>query len=468
MLPSVMRILILGGGEVGTLVARRLIREKNEVVIVEISEERCAHLEEVLDAKIVQGSADSIETLEKAGLSETEMLIAVTLSDEANILGCLIAQANSNVKIKVARLRTHEVDHWRPICGDQLLDIDLVIHPDSEMAQRTLRVLGLPGISDVVEFAEGRIKFFGMNIDEGNWVVGKTMQELDQSGPPKNSLMAMLFRGHRAIIPRADDRLLAGDHVYIVVPSGELSQCLDFMGTPKPQPVERVFILGGKQIGIEIALRLEETGVQVKLFESDLHRCEMISGLVKNTLVLHADGTDQRILVEENIEGIDAYLAMTGDDEDNIIASLLAKRLGARKAVALVNRQPYLSMAQLLGINSTFSTRATVVDRILQFVRKGQVLSITTFREEEVEAIELVATPGAKYVGRKLKDVHLPKGAIVGAISRPSGEVIVPRGEVTIEPGDRVVFVCLEYLVPQLESAFIGERQAIAPGKEKV
>lgn len=450
------------------LVARRLIREKNQVVIVERSEDRCARLEEILDAKIVQGSADNISTLQKAGLSDAEMLIAVTHNDQTNILGCLIAQANSNVKIKVARLRTHEVDHWRPICGDRLLNIDLVIHPDSEMAQRVLRVLGLPGISDVVEFAEGRVKFFGMNIDRNSWVVGKSMAELDHRAPPKNSLIAMLFRGHRAIIPRSDDRLLAGDHVYIVVPSGEFTPCLDFMGTPKPQPVKRVFILGGKQIGIEITQQLEETGVQVKLFERDLQRCEMISGLVKDAIVIHADGTDQRVLVDENIEGIDAYLAMTGDDEDNIIASLLAKRLGARKAVALVNRLHYLSMAQLLGINSTFSTRATVVDRILQFVRKGQVLSITTFREEEVEAIELVATPGSKYVGKQLKDVHLPRGAIVGAIARPSGEVIVPRGDVAIEPGDRVIFVCLEYLVPQLESAFIGERAAVDSQREKV
>lgn len=451
-----MRVLILGGGEVGALVARRLSREKNEVVIVEASQDRCAHLEEVLDAKIVLGNASSISTLEKAGLHDAEMLIAVTNSDEDNILGCLIAQANSNVKIKLARLRTHEVDRWRSICGEHFLNIDLVIHPDRETAQRMLRVVGLPGISDVLEFAEGRIKLFGMNIEADSWVVGKSMAELDQCNPPRNSLMAILFRGHQVIVPTGEDRLRVGDHVYIVVPDSEFEQCLSFMGVAKPQRVERVFILGGKQIGIEVALQLEKKGVQVKLFERELERCEKISALVKHTIVVHADGTDQRILMEENVEGIDAYLALTGDDEDNIIASLLAKRLGARKAVALINRLPYLSMAQRLGINSTFSTRATVVDRILQFVRKGQVLSVTTFREEEAEAIELVASSGAKYVGKKLKDVHLPRGAIVGAIARPGGEEIVPRGEVVIQAGDRVVFFCLENLVSELESAFIA------------
>ncbi|MDA2937795.1 Trk system potassium transporter TrkA [Acidobacteria bacterium AH-259-A15] len=451
-----MRILILGGGAVGALVARRLIGEKNEVVIVEKDEERCLHLEETLDAKIIPGNASSIHTLQRAGLGEAEMLIAVTNSDEANLLGCLIAEAYSDVKIKVARLRTHEVDDWASVCGTEFLNIDLVIHPDRETAERILRVVAVPGISEILEFAEGKVKLIGMNITNDSWVVGKSMAELDKSGPPKNSLIAMIFRGHRVIIPRGDDRLYAGDHAYIVVSADETQELFNFMGIQGVERVKRVFIVGGKQIGIEVALQLEKQGVQVKLFERDLHRCEKISTLVTSTVVVHADGTDQRTLVEENIEGIDAYLALTGDDEDNIIASLLSKRFGARKAGALVNRLDFLPMAQLLGINSIFSSRLVVVDRILQFARKGHVLSVTTFRQEEAEAIELVATPGSKFLGTRLKNVHLPHGAIVGAIVRPSGEVIVPRGDAIIEAGDRVIFFCLETLVPQLESAFFA------------
>ncbi|MEE8161929.1 MAG: TrkA C-terminal domain-containing protein, partial [Acidobacteriota bacterium] len=319
-----------------------------------------------------------------------------------------------------------------------------------------LKVLNLPGVSERLEFAEGKVQLIGMNIEADSWVVGKSMAELDQSSPPKNSLMVMLFRGQRVIVPQGDVRLRAGDHVYIVVPTEQMFELFDFMKLPPVQPVKRVFIIGGKQIGIEVALQLEAQGVHVKLFERDLRRCEKIATLVKSTVVVHADGTDQRTLVEENIEGIDAYLALTGDDEHNIISSLLSKRLGARKAVALVNRLDFLPMAQLLGINSTFSTRLVVVDRILQFVRKGQVLSVTTFREEEAEAIELLATPGSKFLGKKLRDVHLPRGVIVGAIVRPSGEVIVPRGDAVIQEEDRVIFFCLEQLVPQLESAFFA------------
>jgi trk system potassium uptake protein TrkA len=171
--------------------------------------------------------------------------------------------------------------------------------------------------------------------------------------------------------------------------------------------------------------------------------------------VVHADGTDQTILAEENVHGTDAYLALTGDDEVNIIASLLAKRMGSNKAVALVNRIDFLPMAQMLGISSTFSTRLAVVDRILQYVRKGNVVSVTTFREEEAEAIELVATPGSKYVGRALKNVNLPRGALVGAIVRSSGEVEIPRGDSVISLDDRVIFFCLETLIAKLEKAFI-------------
>lgn len=450
-----MRILILGGGAVGALVAQRLIRERNEIVIVEKNEERCSDLEDVLDAKIVHGDAASVKVLEQAGLVTSDMLIAVTSNDEANILGCLIAQAFSNVGIKVARLRTHEVERWRSICSSKLLGVDLVIHPDSETVGRMLDVLGLPGVSEIIQFADGKVRLFGMGVETNSWFAGRKISELDEGEPPVNFLVAMIFRERRIIIPHGEDELRIGDHIYVVVPEAEMDAAFEFMGVRKVDKLQRVFVLGGKQLGIEAALRLESMGVQVKLFERDLKRCQKISTLVKNTVVVHADGTDQRILADENINGTDAYLALTGDDEVNIIAGLLSKRMGSQKAVGLVNRIDFLPMAQLLGINSTFSTRLIVVDRILQFVRKGHVVSVTTFREEEAEAIELVATPGSKYVGKPLKDVAFPRGALVGAIVHPTGEVEVPRGDSVISLDDRVILFCLENVIHKLEKAFI-------------
>ncbi|MCY3759232.1 MAG: Trk system potassium transporter TrkA [Acidobacteria bacterium] len=452
-----MRILIAGGGQAASLVATRLIREGNEVVLVEQDPERCHLLEETLDAKVVQGNAASIRTLHEADIGNAEMLIALTSEDQINVLVCLIASVESDVKFKVARLRTHEVNYWRRILRRAGLHIDLIIHPETEIADRILRVVRLPGVSDVIDFAEGRVKLFGMNIDEKSWVAYKTVEDLDRAGPPKNSLIALIFRGQQVIVPHGAEVLKPGDHVYIVTTADDLERVCQFMGLQTQESLDRVYIVGGKQVGIRVAELLEPRGVTVKLFERDIARCERISQILRKTVVLHADGTDESILAEENIEGAGAFLAMTNDDEDNLIASLLARKLGAKKVVALINRLNYLPMAQRLGINTTVSPRLAAVDRILQFVRKGRVLSVTTFREEEAEAIELIAAEGSKYVGRSLREVRLPRGAIVGAIARPNGEVVVPRGEATIQAGDRVIFCTLENTVPLLESAFLAE-----------
>ncbi|MEZ5352462.1 MAG: Trk system potassium transporter TrkA [Bryobacteraceae bacterium] len=456
-----MRILIAGGGEVASLIARRLSREGNEITIVEENADRCVQLEEHLDAKIVHGSAVSIKTMRAAGLANADMLIAATTVDHVNLLACMIAQAEGNVKVKVARMRTHEVDHWRRVCAQTGLHIDLIIHPEGEVIRRILPVLRFPGVSDIVEFAGGKVKLFGMAIDRSSWVAGKTMEELDRAGPPKNSLIAMIFRGQQVIIPRGPDTLQPGDVVYVVTTGQELEEDLRFMGLRASQSLKSIFIVGGKQIGIGIAQELESQGKNVRLFESDGGRCEKISHLTRDTLVIHGDGTDELTLREENVDRCDAYLALTGHDEDNIIGGLLARRLGARKVVALVNKLNYLPMAQLLGISTTVSPRAAAVDGILQFVRKGRVQSVITFRQEEAEAIELIAAPGARYIGKRLRDVRMPRGSIVGAIVKPSGEAIVPRGDASIEPGDRVIFFAIESAVPDLEAAFVTEPRGV-------
>ena len=458
-----MRILIAGGGQVGALIAGRLTREGNEVVIVEKDEERCSQLEEALDAKVVQGSGASVLTLRQAGLGSAEMLIAVTSSDEINVLACLVAQAESNVRVKVARVRTHEVEHWRRVTAQAGLDIDLIIHPETDITERIMRVVRVPGVSDILDFAGGEVKLFGMNVEDDSWVAGKTLEELDRAGPPRDSLIAMIFRGQQVIIPHGAEVLRPGDHIYIVATATNLNETMCFMGLTVEESFDRVMIIGGKQVGIWVAETLEKQGVDVKLIERDIRRCEKISGILSKTIVIHGDGTDQATLEEENVEGVDAFLALTNDDEDNIIASLLARRLGAKKVVALINRLNYLPMVQRLGINTSVSPRLATVDRILQFVRKGHVLSVTTFGVEEAEAIELIATEGSKYVGPKLRDLRFPREAIVGAIARPDGEVIVPRGNASIQAGDRVIFFTLESVVPKLESAFLVE-----PKKEYV
>jgi trk system potassium uptake protein TrkA len=449
-----MRILVAGGGEVGALVARRLVREGNDVTIVEPDAARADRLERDLDAKVVRGNAARVEPLREAGIGSAEMVIAVTSVDEVNLLACLIAQVESQARVKLARLRTHEFEHWRRIAAAAGVHIDLLIHPETYIADRVMRVIGLPDVSDIVEFAGGEVRLFGAGIEPGNWMAGRRLEDISRAGAPPDSLVAMIFRGQQVIIPRGSDVLTAGDHVYVVATRRNLSEVAAFMGAGRARPVRRAFIVGGKQVGILIAQRLEADGVAVKLFERDAARAERIAQLLRRTVVVRADGTEQSVLEDEGVEGADAFLALTSDDEDNIIASLLAKRLGVAKVVALVNRLNYLTMAQRLGITTTVSPRLAAVDAILRFVRKGRVLSVTTFRDEEAEAIELVAAEGTRYVGRRLRDIRFPEGAIVGAIARAGGDVVVPRGDEVIRVGDRVIFFALERAVPSLERAF--------------
>jgi trk system potassium uptake protein TrkA len=454
-----MRVLIAGGGQVGEMTARRLSREGNEVTILEGDPERCAHLNEVVDAKVVRGSAASFRHLKAAGADTAEMLIAVTSSDEANILACMISQAEFDVRLKIARIRTHEVDDWRRVCEDAHLHIDLVIHPESEAAAKILPVLRIPGISELHSFAGGRARLFSLGLDADNWIVGKTLVQLADAGPPRNSLVAMVFRGNQAIIPHGDLKLQADDRVYVITRDEDLNETMRFMGLQPGVPLARVFILGGKQLGILLAAEIEKQGAYVKLFERDAGRCQMISEILRDTVVIHGDGSDAATLMEEGVEGVDAYLALTGDDENNLITGLLARRLGARKIVTLLSRTNYLPLAHRLGIQTVVNPRLATVDRILQFVRKGRVHSVTTFGEEAAEAIELEASRNGRYIGRKLKDVHLPREAVVGAIIRPDGEVLIPRGEDVVRAGDRVIFFALETVVPHLEEAFLDERQ---------
>jgi len=450
-----MRIFIAGGGHVASFLATKLVREGHELVLVEQDEERCRQLEANLDAKVVWGNAASIATWKRAGIAKAEMFIAVTQSDELNLLAGLIAHSLAPEAVRAIRLRTHEFGAWRTMLEDRGVKIDRVIHPETDIIARILRVLSVPGVSEIRDFAGDAVKLVGMNVDATSWLAGQTLAGLDRAGAPKNAMVAMIFRGQEVLIPRGQEVLQAGDHIHIVTLGAELDALLGFMGIERRESLERVFIVGGEEVGIAVAAALERQGVSVKLFEQDAQQCEQAASLLHDTLVIHGDGTDQQTLWRENVEGVDAFLALTPDDNANLLVSLLARRWGAKKLVAQVNRLDYLRIAQALGINSTVSPRLKAADAILELVRKGGVVSVRTFREEEAEAIELVAPANCKYIGRPLRELHLPQDAKVGAIARPSGEVIVPRGDAVIEAGDRVVFFALEGCIPQLESAFL-------------
>ncbi|MCU0255462.1 MAG: Trk system potassium transporter TrkA, partial [Vicinamibacterales bacterium] len=420
-----MRVLIAGGGQVAALIASRLVREGNDLVIVEPNPERCTQLDAQLDARIVQGSAARLATMREAGIAAADLVIAVTDSDEVNLLACLIAHAEAPRSVRVARVRTHEAGEWRHVMAQSQIRIDQIIHPETDIADLVTKVIGFPHVSDIREFAGGAVTLFGMTVPERSWMDGKTLVEIGRAAPAASALIAMIFRGQQVIIPRGSDVVLGGDHLYVLTNSEHLGLQMRFLGLDTEQRLRRVLILGGKQVGILIAQRLEAQGVSVKLFERDPQRTEKIAGLLRRSVVVNADGTDQRVLEEEGLVGADAFLALTNHDEDNIIASMLARRLGVKKVIPLINRLNYLPMVQRLGVSTTVSLRVAAVDRILQFVRRGRVLSVTTFRDEEAEAIELLAGPESRFVGKPMRDANFPKDTVVGALVRPSGEVIV-------------------------------------------
>ncbi len=455
-----MRIFIAGGGHTAEFVARRLIREGNELVIIERDPGRSHFLEAHLDAQVFTGDATHIEAWRRAGLEGADMLIAVTPSDESNVLACLIADRLAPSALKAVQLRTGEYAEWEALLRERQVRVDLIIHPETVVVARILRVLMMPGVSDIRDFASGRVKAFGMNVTTGSWLVGKSIDELGRAGPPENSMVALIFRAHEVRIPRADDVLKRGDHLYVVTEEQGLDATLRFMGLEVRDRVDQVFIVGGGELGCAVARELEAQHIAVKIFEQDSARCEELARVLTRSVVINADGSDQEILEQENIEGVDAFLALTKDDECNMITSLLARQLGARKLVALVNRLPNVALAQRLGINTTVSPRIKVVDHILRVVREGGVQSVRTFRREEAEAIELIAPAGCRYLDRPLSTVHFPHGVVVAAIVKPGDRVLVPRGEAIIEAGDRVVFFALEGCVQQLEEDFLRPNSA--------
>jgi trk system potassium uptake protein TrkA len=456
-----MNIFIAGGGQVAAFLGKRLVNEGHEVTLVERKEERCRELEATLDAHVLHGNAASIATWRRAGIQRADMLITVTQSDELNLLAALIAHAEAPEAVKAVRLRTPDFRDWSGLLKDRGVRIDRVIHPETDIIARILRVLPVPGVSDIRDFAGGAVKMFGMNVEKGSWLADKSLDDLVRAGPPPNSMVAMIFRGSSVIIPHGAEVLRPGDHLYTVTTRDHLNAFMDFMGIKSQARLQRVFIVGGDEVGIEVARALEGQGVAVKLFEEDANRCEEIAETLEKTVVIHGDGTDQEILSQEHIEGIDAFLALSGNDDSNVIAGLLARRLGAAKVVAQVNRLNYLGMVGGLGINTTVSPRLKAVDAILEFVRKGDVLSVRSFGEEAAEAIEIQAPASSRYIGRPLRDIRLPRDAIVAAIARENGEAIVPRGGDSIQAGDRVVLVALEQCISKLEAAFLTK----SPGR---
>ncbi len=451
-----MRIFFAGGGNCTEYIARRLIREEHDLVLVEHDEERCFQLSEKLDAHVIQGKVDSIEDWKRAGLADADMLMACTQNDETNVLACLIANDIAPDALKAIRLRNPEYEQFKQTFDRIGLRVDRVIHPETDMVNRILRVITIPGVSDIRTFADGRISLFSMNLEKDSPLVGMQVGEFAQNVNAGAALIAVVFRGNEAIIPDPRDVLSSGDHVYIITDTAQLDQTLASIDIRRRPHIKEVYITGGGEVGLELARALEQKKVSVKLFEVDAKRCDYLATQLANTVVINADGTSQEILLEEQVDGIDAFISLTGDEDANLIACLLARRMNVEKVVPLVTSINYLELAQRLGINTTVNPRIKAADALLEFIRKGGVLSVRTLGEEKVEAIELEVPGDSGYIDKPLEQLGLPAGSKLGAIARPDGTVLIPDGDTIIRAGDRVVIFTQEGAVRKLEKQILA------------
>jgi trk system potassium uptake protein TrkA len=450
------RIFFAGGGNCTEYIARRLIREEHDLVLVEHDEERCFELSEKLDAHIIQGNVSSIKDWKRAGLAEADMFMACTQNDETNVLACLIANDIAPDALKAIRLRNPEYEQFKQTFNRIGLRVDRVIHPETDMVNRILRVITVPGVSDIRNFADGRISLFSMNLENNSPLVGMKVGEFPRNIGARAALIAVVLRGNEAIMPDPQDVLSPGDHVYIITDTAELDQLLASIDIRKRQNIREVYITGGGEVGLELARALEKNRISVKLFEIDAKRCDYLATELAHTVVINADGTSQETLLEEQVEGIDAFISLTGDEDANLIACLLARRMNVDKVVPLVTSINYLELAQRLGINTTVNPRIKAADALLEFIRKGGVLSVRTLGEEKVEAIELEVPPDSGYVDTPLEGIGLPAGTRLGAIVRPDGTVMIPDSDTMIRAGDRVVLFTQEGMVRKLEKQILA------------
>ncbi len=443
-----MKILIIGAGEVGFNIARKLSQEHHDVVLIDQSREKIKRVEESLDVKAVLGSGTSPRTLKDAGIMECDLMVAATDSDEVNLFACLLAKDLNPPLIKIARVRNEEYLNETNLLSKGELGIDHVIDPGREMVKHILDILDHPWASDLIELEGGKIRLIAITVADGVEIDGISLRDLSRID--ESLLVGAIVRKDRVKIPRGDDVIKAGDLVYfIALPDSQL-ELWRYTSSAISQ-TRRVIIAGAGNVGMALARALEHKKFTTKIIDKDYQRCRQMAEELQRVMVIKGNVTDKELLVEEDISQVDFTVALTHDEEDNILFSLLAKALGAKKAITRINRLTYLPLLPSIGIDIAVSSRLSAVKAILGFIRKGKVLSVTPIYGEAAELIEVEAVEKTPIVGRPIKDLGLPRGVLVGAIVREK-EVIIPKGNAMIAPGDRLVMLAMEKAIPRLEN----------------
>jgi len=444
-----LKVIIVGAGEVGFHIASHLALENKDVVVIDNNPEATRRISDNLDVQIVMGSGSSPVVLEEAGIQQSEIILAVTNSDETNLVACLVANILSPSTKKLARLRDADFDEYHRIFREHAPHIDTIINPEIEVVKTIYRMMSVPGAVDVGEFADGRIKFVGVNLEDESRLAGVQLSDLPDIIGKARPLIAAVVREDELIIPRGNDRLESGDLVYFISEEDKLLDTLSLFNK-YDQPVNRALIIGGGRIGFRLASLLEENSIYCKIIEQKPDRCAYLAERLNKAIVLHGDGSDQGLLAEENIQDMDIVITLTKDEETNILASLLAKRMGARKSITRISKFSYFPLMDAIGLEQVVSPRLSAINTILQHIRKGKVLSAISIKGEQAELIEAVALETSEIVAKPLRNISFPKGAMVAGIIRKEN-IIIPSGDSVIEPDDRVIIFARREAIPKIE-----------------
>ncbi|CAN5162402.1 Trk system potassium transporter TrkA [soil metagenome] len=442
-----MQTVIIGAGEVGFNTARMLSEEGHDVVLIEQDEALVERAAEQLDALVIRGNGASPRLLAEAGIERSDLLIAASSSDEANIIACLAAKAQE-VPRTVARIHNPDYYDTREPFAQNMLGIDFVIHTEQMAAQEIKASLLVPGAINVDTFAEGSIEVAEVILNEGSPAVGLALRDVRL---PEGSLMVGVVRRGEALVPRGGTVLEHRDHVLLISGRRRISEAVKAVATDTA-PVKDVTIYGGGRIGLRLALALEKIGMSVRVIERDEARARYVASQLRKGFVLHDEGISRDFLLQERVDRTDAFVAVTGDDRANLLAAMYARQLGARTTIAGVSRGEFAPLADALGVDLTISPRMLAAEAILRFVRKGDIINVTLL-ESGAEMIELRVPEKCRVAGRPLSEVGFPEGALVGALLR-NGEVIIPTGKETLRPGDDAVVFTVEDAVDEVERVF--------------
>lgn len=443
-----MKIVILGAGQVGGTLAEHLAGEANDITVVDLDEIRLRELRDRLDLSVVLGEASHPDVLAQAGLENADMLVAVTSDDEINMIACTVAENLFHTPTKIARVRgTSYLTHAK-LFESGAIPIDVLISPEQLVSEYTFRLIEQPGALQVLDFAGGKVQLVAVKAYHGGPLVGQELRYLREHMPAVQTRVAAIYRRNRAIMPTGNTIIEADDEVFFIADKADIRAVMSELRRLEVA-YKRITIAGGGNIGLRLAKMLE-TKYNVRVIEFDRRRAARLSEQLERAIVIHGSASDKDLLMEERIEDTDVFLALTNDDEANIMSSMLAKRLGARKVMTLINNPAYVDVVQGGDIDIAISPQSTTIGSLLTHVRRGDIVNVHSLRRGAAEAIEIIAhgdAKSSKVVGKALEDIDLPEGANIGAIVRQGpdgGEVVIAHDDLVVESGDHVIIFLLQ------------------------